>query len=341
MACLRKRNGVYYLYWYEGKKLRGKRISSDRQTAKEYKSKFEVDLDRRGLNLSQKYTTWKDFVKEYLKYCEGNKAPRTVKRDKQTIYTFNDLMQITDMNQFTAQKLEEYKSFRSKQSKKPKTINRELNTLKNMGRKMKEWGFSTVHPVESVRKLIDPHKQTIRFLDKTEIEKLLPVTKGVWKTAALLGLYAGLRRGEVAHLTWEDFDSEKKTISVKPKDGWNPKDYEQRTILLNPVLFDHLIKMKKNLKNGSINILSYENGELVTEDVLTSYFKKLIKKADLKNASFQTLRRTFGSHLTMLSKDLYAVSKLLGHSSVKTTEEYYAGLLPNYLKNTVAQLSYE
>ena len=38
------------------------------------------------------------------------------------------------------------------------------------------------------------------------------------------------------------------------------------------------------------------------------------------------LRRTFGYNLIKQGKPIYEVSKLLGHSSVITTERYYAPL---------------
>ena len=39
------------------------------------------------------------------------------------------------------------------------------------------------------------------------------------------------------------------------------------------------------------------------------------------------LRRTFGLNLIKQGMSIYKVSKLLGHSSVRTTEQHYAPLL--------------
>ncbi|UCH64076.1 MAG: tyrosine-type recombinase/integrase [Fidelibacterota bacterium] len=48
----------------------------------------------------------------------------------------------------------------------------------------------------------------------------------------------------------------------------------------------------------------------------------------IKGADLHSLRKTFGSTLLQNEKtDLYRVSKLLGHASVKTTERYYVDLL--------------
>ena len=57
--------------------------------------------------------------------------------------------------------------------------------------------------------------------------------------------------------------------------------------------------------------------------------------AGLKDVNVHALRKTFGSLLIQSGEaDLYTVSKLLGHSSIKTTERYYVDLLDeNYHKS--------
>ena len=50
------------------------------------------------------------------------------------------------------------------------------------------------------------------------------------------------------------------------------------------------------------------------------------KKLGLKDARLHDLRRTFGYNLIKQGRPIYEVSKLLGHSSVTTTERHYAPL---------------
>ena len=51
------------------------------------------------------------------------------------------------------------------------------------------------------------------------------------------------------------------------------------------------------------------------------------KKLGLHDARFHDLRRTFGYNLIKQGRPIYEVSKLLGHSSVTTTEKHYAPLM--------------
>ncbi len=54
-----------------------------------------------------------------------------------------------------------------------------------------------------------------------------------------------------------------------------------------------------------------------------AHIKEWAKKAGIeKNLSFHTSRHTFATMMLTLGVDLYTVSKLLGHSNVKTTQIY-------------------
>ena len=56
-------------------------------------------------------------------------------------------------------------------------------------------------------------------------------------------------------------------------------------------------------------------------------FKKEARRLGIPDIRFHDLRRTFGYNLIRQGRPIYEVSKLLGHSSVTTTERHYAPLL--------------
>jgi site-specific recombinase XerD len=92
-------------------------------------------------------------------------------------------------------------------------------------------------------------------------------------------------------------------------------------------------------RRGVSFVFTNGEGRPLTGDVLTHDFIKLVKSSGIKHASIHTLRHTFASHLVMSGADLYTVQKLLGHSSIKTTETY-AHLAPNYLRSAIEKLRY-
>jgi site-specific recombinase XerD len=197
------------------------------------------------------------------------------------------------------------------------------------------WNALAQNPAKSVKKLKEARGK-IRFLSKDEVRTLLQAAESRVQPLIEVLLHTGLRRDEVIHLTWADVDLKNRVLSVQSKDGWHPKDYETRHIPMTVRLVQVLESVPRN---GESYIFTNREGKPLDPGVLTHDFTKLIRKAGIKNASLHTLRHTFASHLIMSGADLYTVQKLLGHSSIKTTE-IYAHLAPDYLRSAVEKLSY-
>ena len=64
-----------------------------------------------------------------------------------------------------------------------------------------------------------------------------------------------------------------------------------------------------------------------SKDFVSHKFKKEARRLQISDARFHDLRRTFGLNLIKQGMSIYKVSKLLGHQSVRTTEQHYALLL--------------
>tara|TARA_B100001250_G_C19677128_1_gene734160 strand:+ start:144 stop:902 length:759 start_codon:yes stop_codon:yes gene_type:complete len=109
---------------------------------------------------------------------------------------------------------------------------------------------------------------------------------------------------------------------------------EIRSISRDNVLEDSLVARGKSGRR-IIKLNSQAKEIIHNQDVLWNYskdyvshkFKKEIRKLGIKNGRFHDLRRTFGLNLIKQGMSIYKVSKLLGHKSVRTTEQHYAPLL--------------
>ena len=116
--------------------------------------------------------------------------------------------------------------------------------------------------------------------------------------------YTGARSGEIRSISTENILDG--SLVVRGKTG-------RRYIKLNHQAKD-IIKHQKP-------IWKY------TKDYVSHKFKKEVRKLNIRNARFHDLRRTFGLNLIKQGMSIYKVSKLLGHKSVRTTEQHYAPLL--------------
>jgi len=119
-----------------------------------------------------------------------------------------------------------------------------------------------------------------------------------------LAYYTGARSGEIRSLSRENVLE--RSLVVKGKTG-------RRIVKLNSQAQD-IIKHQDPLWSYS-------------KDYVSHSFKKEVRKLGIKDARFHDLRRTFGLNLIKQGMSIYKVSKLLGHSSVRTTEQHYAPLL--------------
>ncbi len=69
----------------------------------------------------------------------------------------------------------------------------------------------------------------VRLLSREDVQRLLAATSDP-RIRLFLAVAAatGLRRDEILHLKWGDIDGD--SITVRPKDGWESKTYERRTL---------------------------------------------------------------------------------------------------------------
>jgi site-specific recombinase XerD len=77
-------------------------------------------------------------------------------------------------------------------------------------------------------------------------------------------------------------------------------------------------------------ILSTKLGTPVTQQHVATVLARVATRAGLeKRVTPQTLRRTFGSTLLNKGVSIEVVSKMLGHSNTRVTEDAYAEMLPD------------
>ena len=109
---------------------------------------------------------------------------------------------------------------------------------------------------------------------------------------------------------------------------------EIRRIPKENILKDSIIvygkTRRRHVKLNSQAQLLLQNQNILwnySKNYVSHHFKKEIRKLGIRNGRFHDLRRTFGLNLIKQNMSIYKVSKLLGHASVRTTEQHYAPLL--------------
>ena len=171
------------------------------------------------------------------------------------------------------------------------------------------------------RKKAEIHVPTREDIDKVLEYARSSVYADVIELPILLGAFCGLRRGEIAALTWKDIQGDQLTISKSQARTYNndyvikaPKSYAGYRVLTIPPIVQNALKRKKRGKNKLIEL----NAEEISQT-----FRIIMRHVDVEKFRFHDLRHFFASTLLVLGvPDLYAI-KLTGHSTTSMLKTVY------------------
>ncbi len=237
---------------------------------------------------------------------------------------------------------------------KPSTMNRRTASLKGALSKAQKWDIIDVNSLMNLSQM-KVVKNPVEFLSEIQLEKLRRVLderdKKMLKARiehnqwlllrdkptlpdhdslecsiadyltplATLIMESGLRFSEAIGLKWEDIDADGQSFIVH---GGKTRSY--RVCSMHPEVESLLRQLKRlnkaNCGRDTDRVFVASNGKAIS-GVKTSW-NGIRKKLDFA-CDWRTLRRTFGSRLIRQGVPVYTVSQMLGHSSIKTTEDWY------------------
>jgi len=315
------RNGNWWIDTYiKGKRIRRK-IGPDKRTAELVEKDLKVKAAKGeylGI-VEERKIRFEDFAKEFLEWSEANKAPRTYDADRRLVERF--LLRLWGgkyLANIRAKDVETFKTLRLG-TLKPRSVNRELGTLRSMFTRAVAWQYIKDHPMKSVKEL-KYQKRTPAFLTLEQVDKLLEACEHpLLRLFVLLAAYTGMRRSEIEDLKWSDVDFGRKEIRVQE----DTKNNEYRVIPIGGLVEEALRRAYSPFQEY---VLSQENGRPYRN--ISKRFREVIKAVDVPTIRIHDLRHTFASNLVMGGIPLNVVQELLGHRDIKTTM-IYAHLAPN------------
>jgi integrase len=172
------------------------------------------------------------------------------------------------------------------------------------------------------------NKKYATYTDQ-DIAAMLQVAGPVEEALTRFLVGTGFRIGEAAVAEWTDVNWEDRTVSVrfKPKFGFKPKDYEERTIDVSDTLLACLRKYRRNALNDALIFPSRAaqrvdkhldkiiNGLIARANNLGYPVKKPKKPCHAFRVLYATRRHQHGVDIETLRQEL-------GHSDITTTQIY-------------------
>ncbi|MGN0313894.1 MAG: site-specific integrase [Fusicatenibacter sp.] len=218
-------------------------------------------------------------------------------------------------------------------------------------------GYLKTNPVPGTK----PYKRakpSITILSRDKIKVLLKAASlSNWYLEILLGLFCGLRKGEIMGLKFGDFDFKKNTVYINrqvasdpiiKKGGYKIDEYglverdpktpnSFRTLRVPEVVMQEVKKRRQMVECNKAKhaedyrdrdyISCQENGMLHSMAALNGALTKICSRNGLPHVTPHGLRHMYATILIEMEVPLVKISALLGHGSVHTTFEYYCDVM--------------
>ena len=215
-------------------------------------------------------------------------------------------------------KIKTYIAQLRKRNLKTSSVNRKISTLKNYlkflhtEKIIDQIDFQEFESLSSVKKIP-------KAISKSQMEQIFEDLKKSKQTNA--GLYililkliylSGLRISEALNLKWSDINHQDNSIYVYGKGS-----KERKVFIIN----DYLVKLK-NLEKNNQYIFTINKKKISTRSV-NKFLQNCYDNSLIKNKlSSHIFRHSFATTMLENNADIRHIQKLLGHSSISTTEIY-------------------
>lgn len=208
----------------------------------------------------------------------------------------------------------------------PNTRHNVLKKLKRIFQTAVDEGILERNPARPIKVKVPEAKQAV--LNNTEVNILLREAKNlnhrfyeIWA----LAVFTGMRSGELFALKWSDLDFESQRIYVTrswcSKNGYGPtKSSRNRVVPMSEQLVSLLKAMKLRRGNTEESVLPHLK-EWVHGDQ-AKVLREFCRQIGITSVKFHDLRATFITQLLLKGVPLAQVMSIVGHSELKTTNEY-------------------
>ena len=227
------------------------------------------------------------------------------------------------LDQIDRRKIADMVSARKKAGATNATINRDLTAVSVILGAAQEWGAVEHNPAKDFgRRTTRERRDPINPPCDADVSRVIERAPGMFSSLIRFLAETGCRQEEAAGLEWKQIDLKAETATfIKTKTS------RPRTITLEPETARWLSALPRFL--GSPAVFWHDDGSRYAN--VASRFREMVKSAQESAQKAGTeflpfrchdLRHRYAIRELQNGRDIYALSRHLGHSSVKTTEIY-------------------
>lgn len=223
------------------------------------------------------------------------------------------------------------------------TINNYIRNIKVFYNYLYKNRYITSNPVTRIKE-IKCSRKVVGFIKNDEFNRLLRIFDlskfHEYRDYIITQLIfdTGMRLGETLLIQEKDIDYINRTILLPSE---NTKGKKDRYVFFSEEMLKQLrrwLKYKDRYRQSEY-IFCTNKGKPLSVSNYETNFKKYGVRIGLEEIHPHMLRNNFAKRFLMQGGDIYTLSRILGHSSVKVTEEAYLDLDTNDLRTNYQRYS--
>jgi len=336
--------GSYFVEWWEGKRRRreaaGRTPAAALEAQRRKRNELVGELVAGGRPLPGREEATATPISQasavFLNHVRVHSPdkPKTLQRYGKVLEHFGRILGHKKFAEaITRADIDDYKAARSAERSEQhpgrtitaRTINFEVSVLRTLFYFLiNERGLGMDNPCARFKPLRDQKQKAHRrppAYSREELDLLFAACAGFDKTAFAMLLLTGLREQELYFLAWDDLSLNRPRqaslrVTGAGKEGFSPKDYEERSIPIP----EELARLLKKLPRTSRWVFAGAKGGRMSH--LLRRLQEIAGRAGVRNATLHKFRHTYATRLLESGCDIVTVQRLMGHSDLETTRQY-------------------
>ena len=299
--------------------------------------------------------TFSDFCDQYLEIMKDSLSPSTIEMYERAIRKlFKPALghlkikniKSVHIQSFIKQLTEnDIKQTSAGEKLSPATIKRYITVLQSIFKQAVKIDLISESPAKAekltIPKVVAPKIEIFTKQEAAEMLSYLELEDLQFQVFIQLAIMTGARRGELTALKFSDFDYVNNKVTIEraavklkgqPTQIKPPKDYEVRTLAVNPYCIDlvKLLRVQKDKQAEALGnqwnehdwLFTQDNGEIMNPQTPTKQFSKFLARNHLKHRKLHSLRHTSATLLLYGGVNIKQVQERLGHGDITTTNKY-------------------
>jgi len=349
----KKDPGIWWVFINHQGKRKAKKIGTDEKLARKVAKQIEAKLTLGLFDLKKKQPQsplFKEVAEKYLAFIQMSRSESTYERyegilRKHILPVFKnkpvDTISRGDIRDFLVMKKRKY------------DVKLMLTVLSGVFNFAIEDEILKSNPTAGIGKTLGLKKNKTKDVDplnEADLSLLFEATKKhtlEYYPFFFMAARTGMRLGELLAVRWRDVDF---NHTVRFEDGtvehrpfiWVRRSYRRRKFgppksgksrkvdmsnQLKEVLQNYLTREKRKALEKGLNeipeLLFHNNGKVIEQNDIRKIFKRILRKARVREVNLHSLRHSFASILLSKGESPVYVKEQLGHHSIQITVDIY------------------